>query len=162
MSVTKDSGVREPASLSLFPFQLVDVRLHEVRAKRCPIKSEQELEVPFSIELQPVQEDSGSDRFAIGVSFRAELPLSKTQACLISLTLEGLFTSLVALSTIKPETADRFKSVDAIVLLWPYVRQYVHDLTTRMRLDFPPLPTLDVRDMLTSDDLVGTPADAPA
>jgi preprotein translocase subunit SecB len=51
--------------------------------------------------------------------------------------------------TIKPEVVSRFKETDALILLWPYLRQMLHDLTTRLRLDVPPLPIIDPGTLVT-------------
>jgi len=68
------------------------------------------------------------------------------------MSLEGRFKSLVEVNTIKKEVLERFKSLDAIILLWPYLRQHLHDLTSRMRLELPPIPTLDVQAVLAAGE----------
>jgi hypothetical protein len=71
-------------------------------------------------------------------------------ACNLKVGVEGRFVSTVDPSLLKTDVIERFRKLDSAVLLWAYLRQYVHDLTTRLGLGIPPLPTLDVRAVLLS------------
>jgi hypothetical protein len=43
-----------------------------------------------------------------------------------------------------PESVAAFKDGNAVFNCWPYTREFVHNITTRMGLDLPPLPFLRI------------------
>ncbi len=138
---------KEKIELSPFPFQMVDIRLYEIYAERCD-PEDKEASMPVAISLLKGKEPIDADEFGLLLKFETGFPADEKPHCKISLALEGYFKSIVDVSTIKEETINTFKNVDALVLFWPYLRQTVHDLTNRMRLDFPPLPLIDPRGLI--------------
>jgi hypothetical protein len=134
--------------LSLFPFQLIDIRLYELSMERCDPEEENIRPAPVSIGLGSSEENNDSEEFGLLLTFNASFPLGDHPRCKIHLALEGLFRSVVDFDTIKPDVIERFKSNDAMILFWPYLRQILHDITERMRLDIPPLPIIDPRGLL--------------
>lgn len=151
MSDERSFGEPEEMALELFPFQLADVRLYELTAARSAQLEDDKPAVAVS--LTPADEPIDAETFGVLLGFEACLKdEGEEAACAIDISLEGVFRSLVDLDTIKPDVIERFKTVDALVLLWPYLRELLHDLTTRMRLDWPPLPTIDARALLLGDD----------
>ncbi|MBN1889612.1 MAG: hypothetical protein JW850_16570 [Thermoflexales bacterium] len=148
MSTQEDNLHKEQMPASLFPFQLVDVRLYEIQAKRCDQEDEldgERAELPLVVRLADRDEPLDADKFRLQLRFETTLVRNNRNECTISITIEGSFRAIVDASTIKPEMTEKFRSTDAILLLWPYLRQTVHDLTNSMRLHVPPLPILDTR-----------------
>lgn len=95
------------------------------------------------------EEPPTSPEFSLWLQLEAELPHGDAPECSISLSIEGRFEAIVDPTTLKPEVVERFKVADAILLLWPYMRETLHNLTDRMHLGVPPLPVIDARVLLT-------------
>jgi len=145
-----DKQERELSALS--PFQLVDIRLYEIRAERWDPEQEAPEELPLSILLHTGDEPPDAEEFGLLLTFETVFISDDSPECTIFLAIEGRFQAMVDMSTIKPEVIQQFKSQDAIVLFWPYLRQMLHDITDRMRLGAPPLPIIDPRTLLSSTD----------
>jgi len=133
---------------SAFPFQLTDIRLFNVSTERHTPEQEGEEPPSLSILLIKGEEPPTSPEFSLWLQLEAELPHGDAPECSISLSIEGRFKAIVDPTTLKPEVVERFKVADAILLLWPYMRETLHDLTERMRLGTPPLPVIDARALL--------------
>jgi len=130
--------------LYLYPFQLTDVSLHEiVVTHHDPDQAEQE-EVPLKLRLIIGSEPPDADEFGLLLTFETTVPVDEPEYD-IFLAIEGSFEATPEVEIPDPETIERFKSSDAAILLWPYLRQTLHDITTRMRLGLPPLPIIDPR-----------------
>jgi hypothetical protein len=138
-----DKQERELSALS--PFQLVDIRLYEIRAERWDPEQEAPEELPLSILLHTGDEPPDAEEFGLLLTFETVFISDDSPECTIFLAIEGRFQAMVDMSTIKPEVIQQFKSQDAIILFWPYLRQMLHDITDRMRLGAPPLPIIDPR-----------------
>jgi len=134
---------------SAFPFQLTNVRLFHVSTERHVPEQEGEGPSSLSILLVKGEEPPTSPEFSLRLQFEAELPHGDAPECSISLSIEGHFEVIVDPTTLRPEVIERFKESDAILLLWPYLRETLHNLTNRMRLGMPPLPVIDARALLT-------------
>jgi preprotein translocase subunit SecB len=133
---------------SAFPFQLKDVRLFHINAERHTPEQEGK-EPPFlSVLLVKGKEPSTSPEFSLWLQFETELPHGDAPECSISLSIEGHFEVIADPTTLKPEVIEQFKEADAILLLWPYLREALHNLTDRMHLGVPPLPVIDARALL--------------
>lgn len=140
------SSERQPVHLEgAFPFQLVDVWLREVSAQRCEAEPGRQVKLPIMVSLRKDVEER--DRLLM-LSFETRVPSTEGSDCNIKMTLEGRFRKAGGESAISPKEEMRFERVDAIVLLWPYLREHLHDLTLRMHLDVPPLPIIDSRLLL--------------
>lgn len=131
------------SQLTLFPFQLNDIRLYEIVIERCDPEDKDNKALPVSIGLVSSDIDSESGDFGILLTFDAGFPIEDKPVCKIHLSIEGLFHPVVDVDTIKPEVMDKFKSQDAMVLFWPYLRQTLHDIMDRMHIGIPPLPIID-------------------
>jgi preprotein translocase subunit SecB len=129
--------------VTLFPFQLNDIRLYEIIIERCDPEDKENKTLPVSIGLVSSDIDVEEGDFGILLTFDAGFPIDDKPVCKIHLSIEGLFNTVVDVDTIKPEALDKFKSKDAMVLFWPYLRQTLHDITDRMHLGIPPLPIID-------------------
>jgi len=147
MSSEHSSGAVRP-NLAMFPFQLVDIRLFEVEVKRRDSNGKEVKSKPITIGLAPGNKLPDGEEFSILLVFDATLPPDDEPACYIHLAIEGEFKTVVDISTIKAEVVEQFKSNDAIVLFWPYLRESLHDLANRMRLSIPPLPIIDPRALI--------------
>lgn len=136
---------QEKNSIPLTSFQLVDIRIHEIVAKRCDPKEEKSRPIPISIELSSYEEVENSKEFSSILLFKAGFPLEESPSCTIELSLEGIFETVPDQETINTEELKQFMSSDVMVLIWPYLRQYLHELTNNLRLGMPPLPIIDPR-----------------
>ncbi|MEE9617922.1 MAG: hypothetical protein V3T90_13090 [Anaerolineae bacterium] len=137
------------AVTSAFPFQLVDIRLFHVSTERYTPEQEGEEPPSLSIVLIKGEESPTSPEFSLWLQLEAELPHGDAPECSISLSIEGRFEAIVDPTTLRPEVIERFKEADAILLLWPYLRETLHNLTNRMRLGMSLLPVIDARSLLT-------------
>ena len=136
---------------SLFPFQLVDVRLYEINVERCEHKEDEEdVEPGLKVLLHSGSEPTEAEEFALLLTFETNFVFEdKSPTCKLFMAIEGFFVSVVDMDTIKPEVVSRFKEADALILLWPYLREMLYDLTTRLRLDVPPIPIVDPGALVT-------------
>jgi preprotein translocase subunit SecB len=140
-------------SLSFFPVQMIRVRLYNIHIGHRDFDPETDEQLPLKVRL--VQDDSPPEAKQFGLLLRFETffsPDDGDKGYFISLAIEGFFEAIVDIETIKPEIIERFKSRDAILLLWPYLRQTLQDITIRMSLDMPILPILDARALLASPE----------
>jgi len=143
-----DSVGKEPTT-SAFPFQLTDVRLFQVKVERHTPEQEGEEPPSLSVLLIKGEAPPTASEFSLWLQFETEWPHSDASKCSISLSMEGYFKAIVDPTALKAEVIDRFKEADAILLLWPYLRETLHSLTERMRLEVPPLPVIDARALIT-------------
>lgn len=143
-----DSDAKGLATSS-FPFQLTDIRLFHVSTERHTPEQEGEEPPSLSIVLIKGEEPSTTEEFDLLLQFEADLPHGDAPECSISLSIEGHFEAIVDPAALKPEVVEQFKAADAILLLWPYLREALHNLTDRMRLGVSPLPVIDARALLT-------------
>jgi preprotein translocase subunit SecB len=149
------SNTEQAVDLRLSPFQMLDVRLKEVSAK---ILESDEIEGGESDVQIRLIEDDGQDSdqgFDLALYFRI-LEIDEEDASFeLSVTLEGHFEAIVEPTTIDEQSVRRFKRVDAITLLWPYLRETVHSMTERMGLNRPPLPIINPRQLAASSSSKG-------
>jgi len=138
----------EGVAASAFPFQLTDVRLFRLNAERHIPEQESEEPPSLSILLIKGEEPPTSSEFSLWLQLEAELPHGDAPECSISLSIEGRFRAVVDPESLRPDVIERFKAADAILLLWPYLRETLHNLTDRMRLGVSPLPVIDARALL--------------
>jgi len=145
----KDTSEVQEINLSnLFPYQLVDIRLYEIAISRCDQEKEgakEKDEYPIKIRLHESDLVGDTDAIALLLAFDATFDDEEKPVCDIHLSIEGRFNPVVDPASVEAEKLERFKSQDALVLFWPYLRQILHDVTDRMRLRIPPLPILDQR-----------------
>ncbi len=132
-------------SIPLTNFQLVDIRIHEIIARRCDPESEKAKPVPISIELSSYPEKEITDEFSSILTFKAGFPLEGMPTCSVELSIEGIFNISSEDNSINQDELRQFMSSDIIVLFWPYLRQYLHDITEKMRLGTTLLPIIDPR-----------------
>lgn len=136
-----------------FPYQMTGVRLRELHAKLC--KSDADLEPTIEVALLG-QPETYEEDFVEALQFR--VVQAGEDSFELSVTLEGQFKAIVDPDTIDREVLDHFTNRDVITILWPYIREVVHSMTGRMNLGLPPLPIVDARRLLISDDEPEPPA----
>ncbi len=141
---------------SPFPFQLVNVRLYNINTERHSPEQEGNEEPALRVLLIKGDEPITAQEFSLWLEFETETPHGDAPECSISLSIEGRFQAIIDPETLKPEFVERFKTSDAILLLWPYLREAFHNITERMLLGMPPLPVIDARSLLNEplDELV--------
>jgi len=91
------------------------------------------------------EEDPDAAEFTLGLLFQVEHMGVRDSVFDLIIALEGDFEAIVEPETIDREVAEQFRTQDVVSLLWPYLREVVQDITSRMRLDMPPLPIVDAR-----------------
>jgi preprotein translocase subunit SecB len=139
-------------TMPLFPFRLMDVRLYEVHTEHCEIKEKKQEDAKFGFSLRHGNEPLDSKEFGILLVFEGMVPTGKQTGCQLKVSVEGQFATTVDPKSLKEDVIKQFRGLDSAVLLWPYLRQYVHDLTSRLGLELPPLPTIDVRALLVNGE----------
>jgi len=131
-----------------FPFQLVDIRLFHVQAERHFPEEKGEEGPSLRIELVNIDESHTAQEFSLWLELEADMPSGDAPECSINLSIEGHFKAVVEPTDLDPKIVERFKESDAVLLLWPYMRETLHNLTDRMRLGVSPLPVIDARALL--------------
>jgi hypothetical protein len=153
--MTELTDRQDPIQLSPFPFQLIDIRLFEVRMERPGSSEEAPDEVPLSVHLHSGDEPPNAEEIHLLLTFETLILSDEGPQCSVYLALEGLFQAIVDIDTLRPETLHQFKARDAVLLLWPYLRQTLHDLGERMRLGLAPLPIIDARALVQQTSTEG-------
>lgn len=133
--------------MAVFPYQMTSVRLIELHARWC--ESDEDLEPTSEVALLGGPEDPEKE-FVEALRFHVVYPGEASFE--LSVTLEGQFEAIVEPSTIDQGAVRRFTSHDIISILWPYLRETVHNITERMHLSLPPLPIVDVRNLVVSEE----------
>jgi len=152
--------------LDLYPLQLVDVRLYEALIERFEpdesVETEEEAEsesevktqLALGIDLNVVKRPSRHASVFLGLHIKH--PSEQAPELCLVFVLEGLFESQVDLEDIGQELWQEFEDLSAINLLWPYARECMQNLTSRMRIDLPLLPTVNRLKIIRTDSKVGT------
>ena len=136
-----------------YPLQLLDVRLYSLRVQRHQSSrsagaDEDEREaLPLAIDTTVEWHSEHSVSVWLAIEVRG--PYSDHPEYEMELELEGLFQSSVNKEELDPETLHQFEEVSSLVSLWPYAREQFHDLSFRMRVDLPVLPTLSHTSMVS-------------
>lgn len=133
-----------------FPLQLKSLRLHEVMARRVQPSKPLPRELALTVKLVSPEQPEGDSAHTIQVVFETEAPDAEGRTCRIHLSLEARFEKEPDSTPLSPSDIAEFEAKDAIVLLWPYLRQYLFDLTTKLELRVPPLPVIDPRALVAS------------
>ncbi|MGB7538235.1 MAG: hypothetical protein WBM17_06820, partial [Anaerolineales bacterium] len=121
---------KKPApAVDRFPFQLVNVRLYEVHTERCEFAEEKQGKAVFNFALIKGNEPLDSKDFGILLAFDGIIPSGEKNGCRLKVSVEGRFATTVNPEMLKSEAIEQFRNLDSSVLLWPYLRQYVQDLT---------------------------------
>jgi len=150
MSPTRKPQVK-PRKLPVeFPFQLVGLRIHELSARRAVQDEPLPKTLPLSVKLvAPSEAEQGPLRRQLLV-FDTAAPDSDGRVCHIHLSVEARFERASGSKPLPAPVLADFEAQHVIVLIWPYLRQYLFDLTTKMELAVPPLPVVDPRALVAS------------
>lgn len=151
----------EPVQLRLYPLQLRDLVLWQLDVKRAdqPVQV-QETDRPdmaWKVEITPLADVPGSSAAKLSLDYR--FPGGETTAYTTHVELVGLFVPVnIPEDDTKPTPSSALtaseKSPEGLLdlnivtsLMWPYLRELVHQLQLRMRVPLFLLPTLDVREI---------------
>jgi len=133
---------------TLYPLQLVDVRLYDAVLERLEAADAPETDdeadaaAPLlRISVQAVKRSSAQASAFLTVEIRG--PVASDPRFHISFTLEGLFEAQLDLDDLSEDVWQEFEKVFAVTLLWPYAREYTQSFSRRMRENLPVLPTLN-------------------
>jgi len=148
MPTPAKSRKRVPVDDIEFPLQLIGLRIHEVTVQRTTREEPPPKGLPLSIRLLAPETDSDSPERSVLAVFETTAPDREGRACKIFLSLEGTFHQAADAGPLPLATSKDFEGRHALVLLWPYLRQYLFDLTTKLDLRVPPLPVVDPRALL--------------
>lgn len=135
---------RSMRPLPRYDWQLLAVRLHDVHVERLeeqrpPAESAQHVELQAETQVAIVEEGL-LGRLTVDTA----LPSQETPECRIRLTFEGSFAPRDSSVVVPPaEEIDVRYSATVLTLLWPYAREFMHDLVRRMEVEARPLPTVD-------------------
>jgi len=135
--------------MPLFPFQMLDVRLRSVNAEAGQ-PTETEESHPLKITLLTEIDTVPDKPFRIGLAFQVNNLRAGDESFSLSMVIEGLFRITVDPEEVDEETFERFIKGDVILLLWPFLREAVYDITRRMGLEVSPLPLIDARQLLVA------------
>lgn len=142
---------------TLYPLQLVDVRLYEAHLTRpgeaAPETSEEE-GIPLEVEV--TLNRMSPERVSVLFKLKARGDKDPFD---VTLVLEGLFEAQCDLDDLDSSFWDEFTAVSAPTLIWPYARECMGTIAWRMRLDLPILPTMNRLAML-GEHSEGTSGDA--
>ena len=133
---------------TLYPLQLVDVRLYDAIVERLEPSEAHEVDGEAStaapllqIRVQAIKRSKERACALLTVEIRG--PEAANPLFHIKFTLEGLFESRLDLEELPEDVWQEFERVSAVTLLWPYAREYTQSFSRRMREDLPVLPTLN-------------------
>lgn len=151
MPVPAKSRKIPPVDEIAFPLQLTGLRIHEVSAQRTTPEGPPTKGLPLSIRLVVPDTAPKSPELPVIALFETTVPGEDGRACKILLSLEGIFQQAPDAEPLPPATLKDFQARHALVLIWPYLRQYLFDLTTKLGLKVPPLPVVDPRALIAWD-----------
>jgi hypothetical protein len=133
-----------------FPFQLTGIRVHEVNVDRAPINEPAPKRLPLSVRLLTPKISSAEPSRVILLEFHTTIPDTEGRTCNIALTLEAQFLRIPTTEPLSEADVTDFETQHAVVLMWPYLRQILHNLTSSLELPVPPLPVIDPRALVSS------------
>ena len=131
-----------------FPIRLLGTRIYEISAERVPAAQPRPEALPLVLRLK-TSETTGEDVFGLLLEFESRFPTAEDFDIAIAVKLEGAFSSSKDGERLGGADQEKFKRVDAVAVLWPYLREQVSSLTSRLGLvGVPPLPLIDARLLL--------------
>ena len=145
---------------TLYPLQLLDVRLYEADIKRIDsddVRDDGEpddVQAPtprLGVQVKSLRHDE-SRSASVRVTLEVDGPNHESPDFRLSFTIEGCFEAQVALDEIDEATWEEFENTSAMALMWPYAREVLQSFTRRMRVDLPVLPTLNRLAMRGADE----------
>ncbi len=128
-----------------FAVQLVDVQVQEISTKRRRRRTSDGDRPQVDAWLTPLDASETLPGFAVIAGADVTCPVDGKNTAAVRLSVLGIFQ---ALEEVRPELLERFQHVEALILLWPYVRTHVGSVAKMMNLTMAPLPTLDVQQMI--------------
>lgn len=128
-----------------FAVQLVDVQVQEITTKRRRHRAADGDKPQVEAWLTPLEASDTLPAFAVIAGADVTCPIDGRTTAAVRLSVLGIFQ---ALEDVSPALLTRFQEVEALALLWPYVRTHVGSVTKMMNLVMAPLPTLDVQQII--------------
>lgn len=129
-----------------YPYQLLDVRLFEARIDRLeneePVLEDEKSKIQLAYS-KSINKDAEKDLISVLLQVVIDGSDQEKSGYHIEFSLEGLFNSIPKNDEVGEAVQKEFEEVSSVSLLWPYVREYLHNFSWRMRLDIPVLPTLN-------------------
>ena len=145
-----------------YPYQLLDVRLFEARIDRLekenPVLEDGESKIQLAYS-KSINKDAEKDLISVLLQVVIDGSDQEKTGYHIEFSLEGLFNAIQGDDEVDEVLQEEFEEISSVSLLWPYVREYLHNFSWRMRLEIPVLPTLNSlstldkpEDEISSDD----------
>jgi preprotein translocase subunit SecB len=138
----------EPQLVPNFAYQLVDVYLTDSRIERRTAEPDDPLQPTFETGLasEDGPKDGPEGAFVAHLHVVVKFRFRDEAVITVAATTTGFFTREGSLES---DLAERFKTIDCAVLLWPYARANIGELGRMTNVGLPPLPTVDVRELLS-------------
>ena len=135
-------------AVSPYEWQLRAVRLYEATIDRFPSDTgaqEPEEGLPLAINIDISEAESGiSGRLTVTHTY----PNEDTPQYRVRVAIDGILTPESESTEVpKKEGLVQELGPTILLLLWPYAREFMHDLMRRMEVDVQLLPTLDRLDL---------------
>jgi preprotein translocase subunit SecB len=137
----------------LSPFQLTDVRLKKIAAEVCKPDSERKAPDLVTQIVLIESTEPNPEEFDVELRFEVRRMKANGEGLDLAVILSGHFVAIVAPQTIPQETVRQFKNREVGLILWPYLRETVHDITGRMGLPLPPLPVVNTNEVFSATDV---------
>ena len=128
---------QQQRSAAFFLLQMTDVRLIEIKAEVCEPAEKEESPLSITLEL-PVPMTPELDDIRLRLRFRTEQMPAGDESFNLSVVLEGTFEPVVDPKIISRDALQGFIRRNAISILWPYLSETVHSITSRMGLSMTP------------------------
>ncbi len=125
-----------------FPISFQDAVLYDVQVKRFPGQADK-IMTPGGVSKVEIQTPLRiGERLEVGIKLNILVPNAEEPSFAIDTAINGVF--FVAEGT-DQELVDAFVQNSAPFLIWPFAREWIQNLTVRMRVLPLLLPTLDLR-----------------
>jgi len=132
-------------NLPTYVIQVSGVRVYEFTARRTPNGPDDPAgpgEPDIRLELLRDWVAPDRKRFRVVYAIHLRHQYNRTQTLNLDCSIEAGFTTTAPIGARRFST---FREREALVLLWPYLRATLSELTRLLEVRLPPLPMLDVR-----------------
>jgi preprotein translocase subunit SecB len=137
-------GAETQLPLRTYSIQLQDAYVYEAGIRRDARPSDLQ-SARFDPTLRAIVIPAGGKRLAIALTGVVTFPFSEAGLLIVECTISGQF---VAASRKKKAELEAFARREAVLLLWPYLRGAIGQLAQLTGIQVPPLPIVDVLEML--------------
>ncbi len=151
----KEEGSPDVNELPLYGAQLAEVVLWQLNVERTehPLTTEESSLPTFTANVNIAPSDDTQGQRAARLLLEYRFPVGETPAYIVHIELVGVFVQpTVSATTEDKETSEtprklpqrELNDFTVMSLIWPYMRELLHQLQLRMRVPVFLLPTLDV------------------